>query len=66
MLLEAEQRRYLDQLVVSLHGDLGRVAFLGPLLGVHSTHTAQQLLLLSAHLLNKVVRDVLQDGVLGR
>lgn len=58
--------RYLDQLVVSLHRDLGRVPLLVVLLWLRPPGASHKLLLLRAHLLDEVISDVLQDGVLSR
>lgn len=55
---------HLDQLLIPLHVDLRGVPFLRRLLGRGPPTAPQQLLLLSAHLLNQVVSDILQDRVL--
>lgn len=60
------RRPNLGQFLLPLHGGLYRVALLGAVLRVHPAARAEELLLLGAHLLDQVISDVLQDGVLGR
>lgn len=56
----------LGQFLLPLHGGLYWVALLGALLRIHPAPGAEQLLLLGAHLLDQVIGDVFQNGILRR
>lgn len=58
-------RGHLDQFLIPLHVDLCRVPLLRGLLRGGPPTAPEQLLLLRAHFLNQIVRDILQDWVLG-